>query len=78
MGMLLAWGSFRWYHAPIRRGAGWSWGPRSEDKAFRVGLGVQGYAEESGWKRSDDDLDIEQGVNRGNLRAHQGEVGNNL
>lgn len=53
MGFLLAWGSFRWYHAPIRRGAGWSWGARSNHKAWGVGLGVQGYAEEDGMKADD-------------------------
>ena len=59
MGFLLAWGSFRLYHAPIRRGAGWSWGPRKVQKAWGIGIGVQGYG--------DDDLvkinrDIESGV----------------
>ena len=61
MGFLLGWGAFRWYHAPIRQGAGWAWGPRSTGKAFGVGLGVQGYAGEEGLKRSDD---LEQGVGR--------------
>ncbi|MCJ1436268.1 hypothetical protein MMC27_005646 [Xylographa pallens] len=62
MGFLLAWGSFRWYHAPIRRGAGWAWGPRSSEKAWAIGMGVQGYASESEWKRGDEDL--ENGVGR--------------
>ena len=43
LGFLLAWGSYRMYHMPIRRGAGWSWGPRSAERAFIIGLGVQGY-----------------------------------
>ncbi|MCJ1400723.1 hypothetical protein MMC11_003931 [Xylographa trunciseda] len=62
MGFVLAWGSFRWYHAPIRRGAGWAWGPRSSEKAWGIGMGVQGYAGESDWKRGDEDL--ENGVRR--------------
>ena len=61
MGFLLGWGAFRWYHAPIRQGAGWSWGPRSPAKAFGVGLGVQGYAGDEGLKRNDD---LERGTGR--------------
>ena len=76
MGFLLAWGSFRWYHAPIRRGAGWAWGPRSSEKAWGIGMGVQGYASESGseWKRGDEDL--ENGVRRtgGQIGADRVEV----
>ncbi|KAF9876627.1 PAP2 superfamily protein [Colletotrichum karsti] len=34
---------FRFYHLPIGRGAGWAWGPRSEDTAFWAGVGKQGY-----------------------------------
>ena len=64
-GFLLAWGSFRWYHAPIRRGAGWSWGPRSVSKAFGGGVGVQGYASEDnellGQAPADD---VERGTER--------------
>ena len=59
MGFLLAWGSFRWYHIPIRRGAGWSWGPRSADKAWGVGLGIQGYAKDDVEENRND---IERGV----------------
>ncbi|MCJ1382623.1 hypothetical protein MMC17_005736 [Xylographa soralifera] len=74
MGFLLAWGSFRWYHAPIRRGAGWAWGPRSSEKAWGIGMGVQGYASESEWKRGDEDL--ENGVRRtdGQIGADSVEV----
>lgn len=43
MGILLAWASFRLYHLPIARGAGWAWGPRSPPRAFGVGVGVGGY-----------------------------------
>ncbi|KAI9681264.1 MAG: hypothetical protein M1817_002546 [Caeruleum heppii] len=44
LGLLTAWFAFRWYHLPIRRGAGWAWGPRSSERAFWVGVGVPGYA----------------------------------
>ncbi|MCJ1475992.1 hypothetical protein MMC13_004656 [Lambiella insularis] len=68
MGFLLAWGSFRWYHAPIRRGAGWSWGPRSTEKAWGIGMGVQSYAAEGEWTRGSED--IEHGV--GAVQARHG------
>ncbi|KAI4242970.1 MAG: hypothetical protein L6R42_010861 [Xanthoria sp. 1 TBL-2021] len=55
MGAVLSWFSFRMYHLPIRRGGGWSWGPRSEGKAFGTLLGTGGYRE-TGGKRDDDVL----------------------
>lgn len=42
--------SFRWYHLPIRRGQGWAWAPRSKNRAFGVGVGVQSYAGPEGWQ----------------------------
>lgn len=36
--------AFRYYHLPIRAGAGWAWGPRSDERAFWAGIGRQGYA----------------------------------
>ncbi len=45
MGIISSSISFRMYHLPIRRGHGWSWGPRGLSKAFGVGMGIQGYAE---------------------------------
>ncbi|KAI1503222.1 PAP2 superfamily-domain-containing protein [Biscogniauxia marginata] len=44
IGTICAWFSFRYYHLPIRSGAGWAWGPRSHDKAFWAGLGSWSYA----------------------------------
>lgn len=35
--------AFRYYHLPISQGAGWSWGPRSSDRAFWSGIGVGTY-----------------------------------
>lgn len=43
IGISVAWFSFRWYHLPIRNGAGWSWGPRSRDRAFWAGVGIGTY-----------------------------------
>ncbi|KAF2471951.1 PAP2-domain-containing protein [Lindgomyces ingoldianus] len=49
IGIVCAWFSFRWYHPPIRRGAGWSWGPRSYQRAWGIGVGVGGYVGTEGW-----------------------------
>lgn len=46
MGFGLAWAAFRLYHLPIRRSAGWAWGPRSSSRAFGVGVGAGGYVDE--------------------------------
>lgn len=35
--------AFRFYHLPMSHGAGWSWGPRSSDRAFWSGVGVGSY-----------------------------------
>ncbi|KAH8599046.1 PAP2 superfamily-domain-containing protein [Bisporella sp. PMI_857] len=35
--------AFRFYHLPIRQGAGWSWGPRSRHRSFWAGVGVGSY-----------------------------------
>lgn len=50
IGILSASLAFRWYHLPIRRGHGWAWGPRSRDRAFGVGVGVEGYVGPEGWE----------------------------
>ncbi len=44
IGTIAAFFSFRYYHLPISSGAGWSWGPRSHDKAFWAGVGSFSYA----------------------------------
>ena len=55
IGAFTAWFSFRYYHMPIRRGSGWSWGARSRGRAFWVGVGRDGYVGDEGWlaKKSD-------------------------
>lgn len=65
MGTIFSYISFRMYHMPIRRGAGWSWGPRSTSSAWGIGVGVQGYAEEQlQTKRRD--------LEAGNGASHEG------
>ncbi|PSN73013.1 PAP2 domain-containing protein [Corynespora cassiicola Philippines] len=49
IGILTAWFSFRWYHLPISRGAGWAWGPRSYERAWGIGVGVGSYVGTEGW-----------------------------
>ncbi|MCJ1372227.1 hypothetical protein MMC20_003450 [Loxospora ochrophaea] len=51
MGMLLAWGSFRWFHPAIRQGRGWSWGPRSAGRAW---MGWDRYAMEDDKAREEE------------------------
>ena len=46
IGSMYAITSFRFYHLPISRGAGWSWGPRSSDRSFWAGIGVGSYVSE--------------------------------
>ncbi|KAI9892017.1 MAG: hypothetical protein M1814_002212 [Vezdaea aestivalis] len=53
IGTVIGWFAFRWYHAPVRRGAGWAWGPRTQNRAFGVGVGVGTYVGEEGWRRKD-------------------------
>ena len=52
IGILTAYGSFRWYHLPISRGQGWAWGPRSRERAFGIGVGTGGYVGKEGWGSS--------------------------
>ncbi|EWZ28503.1 hypothetical protein FOZG_17814 [Fusarium oxysporum Fo47] len=44
MGVATSFHAFYYYHLPIRTGAGWAWGPRSDERAFWAGIGRQGYA----------------------------------
>ncbi|OBT89546.1 hypothetical protein VE02_01083 [Pseudogymnoascus sp. 03VT05] len=43
IGTVAAFAAFRYYHLPLSRGAGWSWGPRSRSRAFWTGVGTGGY-----------------------------------
>ncbi|USP74218.1 hypothetical protein yc1106_01492 [Curvularia clavata] len=52
IGITCAWFSFRWYHLPITRGAGWAWGPRSYERAWGIGVGRGSYVGTEGWSKS--------------------------
>jgi membrane-associated phospholipid phosphatase len=66
LGAVFAWFGFRLYHLPIRQGAGWSWGPRTRDRAFYLALGVPTYVGDESWKSAQaarsGRLDLESGV----------------
>ncbi|PBP27359.1 PAP2 superfamily protein [Diplocarpon rosae] len=70
IGTVCALFSFRYYHLPINQGAGWSWGPRSRDRAFWAGVGVGNYAGSRELKRpqvtkhSSTDLETGRGLPR--------------
>ena len=49
IGAVCAYLGFRLYHLPIRRGAGWSWGARSRERAFWLGIGTPNYVGEEGF-----------------------------
>jgi hypothetical protein len=52
IGVTCAWFSFRWYHLPVTRGAGWAWGPRSYERAWGIGVGRGSYVGSEGWNRA--------------------------
>jgi len=66
IGIVFAFLGFRLYHLPVRRGAGWSWRPRSRHRAFYVGLGIPSYV--GGERREGDKF---TGSNRGDLESGQ-------
>lgn len=49
IGVISAYFSFRLYHLPINRGAGWAWGARSRNRAFGIGVGMLSYVGPEGW-----------------------------
>lgn len=69
-GSLCAWFAFRWYHMPIRRGAGWAWGPRSNDRAFGIRIGVGSYHQSKLQRNGKGTQDLE-----GNRQHSQGTEG---
>ncbi|KAI9761391.1 MAG: hypothetical protein M4579_001041 [Chaenotheca gracillima] len=68
IGIVFAWFGFRWYHLPIRQGAGWAWGARTRDRAFGIRVGVGSYIGREGWTStstpttaaSNEDVDLER------------------
>jgi len=84
VGILTSWFSFRFYHMPISRGAGWSWGARTRDRAWGIGIGRGGYVGLEGWRSSKRSRDVEHlkpatanGMNAG-VRPHDDLVGPGL
>jgi len=69
IGILSSWFAFRWYHLPISRGAGWSWGARSRDRAWIIGVGRGGYVGPEGWESAS--TTGEQGTYSTTRVAHQ-------
>lgn len=53
IGITCAWFSFRLYHLPVTRGAGWAWGPRSYERAWGIGVGRGSYVGPEGWSKKD-------------------------
>jgi membrane-associated phospholipid phosphatase len=58
IGIVCAYFSFRWYHLPIRQGAGWSWGARSRDRAWGIGVGRGSYVGTEGWSAASEDENV--------------------
>lgn len=52
IGILSAWYAFNMYQMPLGRGAGWSWGPRSGDRAFLMGLGTDSWASDEATRQN--------------------------
>ncbi|KAF2622178.1 acid phosphatase/Vanadium-dependent haloperoxidase [Macroventuria anomochaeta] len=71
IGITTAWFSFRWYHLPITRGAGWAWGPRSYQRAWGIGVGVGSYVGTEGWSRQGKSETQRNGPNTNGVH-HQG------
>lgn len=76
LGIVCAWFSFRWYHLPVTRGAGWAWGPRSYQRAWGIGVGRGAYVGTEGWGShrgespvSKDPLQQNDGLNGGGAAA---------
>jgi membrane-associated phospholipid phosphatase len=65
--------AFRYYHLPINRGAGWSWGPRSRDRSFWAGVGVGTYVGSGNSQRANDSsADLEAGSNNKQVSSNVG------
>lgn len=76
IGITCAWFSFRWYHLPITRGAGWAWGPRSYERAWGIGVGVGSYVGTEGWSRKgrSETKRNDAGINGGHAHGYSGEA----
>jgi len=65
IGIFFAWLGFRWYHLPIRRGAGWSWGARTREHSFWIGVGQGSWVGGDGWES-------EHGHRHGDIESARG------
>lgn len=80
IGITTAWFSFRWYHLPITRGAGWAWGPRSYQRAWGIGVGVGSYVGTEGWnsvgknETQRNSAGVHGGLNDGHYQGHSAEA----
>jgi membrane-associated phospholipid phosphatase len=76
IGITTAWFSFRWYHLPITRGAGWAWGPRSYQRAWGIGVGVGSYVGTEGWSRvgKSETRRRDTGINGGHHQGYAAEA----
>lgn len=72
MGTVISYISFRMYHLPIRRGAGWSWGPRSVSRAWGISMGTQGYTDGNGPMIKKPDLEAGNGLSDPALKGSSG------
>ncbi|KAK4071300.1 hypothetical protein Purlil1_13479 [Purpureocillium lilacinum] len=70
IGALSAIHSFRYYHQPLSRGAGWAWGPRGLQRAFWRGIGRRDYSSRSS------PVDREAGIQLQEWRANGTSRGN--
>ena len=61
IGITTSWFSFRFYHLPITRGAGWAWGPRSYQRAFGIGVGIGNYVGTEGWSKGGQEEAVVEG-----------------
>ena len=64
--------AFRYYHLPISRGAGWSWGPRSRSRAWWAGVGVGNYVgnEEGDRARRDEEAAVGDDIMMSDIHSH--------
>ena len=70
IGITCAWFSFRFYHLPISRGAGWAWGPRTYQRAWGIGVGRGSYVGTEGWSRAGES----ETASRKHRREHENDI----
>ncbi|KAJ5715535.1 uncharacterized protein N7483_012716 [Penicillium malachiteum] len=76
MGAFFAWVGFNMYHLPIRRGAGWAWGPRTGRRAFIRGLGFPSTLGIDNWTYTHTQTEFNDNWRESDIAAENGEMGN--